>query len=197
MAAKVQSEFALLGYMNAAGNYVATPFRLAYEFGGCFLFDEMDASAAAALTAFNAALANGHCPFPDGLIKRHPDFIAIGAGNTMGSGANRMYVGRTQIDAATLDRFAFLNIEYDLALERALTPNQQWCSYVQAIRNEVEARNIRHIVSPRASINGSAMIAEGETWQEAANAIVFKGLDAETVQRLNAAVPMATYETEK
>lgn len=192
-AAKVQSEFSLLGFTNATGEYVRTPFRDAYEHGGVFLFDEIDGSNANALTAFNAALANNLCPFPDGAIKRHPDFIAIAAANTFGRGADRQYVGRTAIDAATLDRFAVLEVEYDEQLELTLATNRDWTEYVQATRNYIMDNAIRHVVSPRASINGSKAIAAGDTWQEAADALIWKGLDAETRGRITREVPMPTH----
>lgn len=195
MEAKVQTEFALLGYRDATGTYVRTNFREAYEHGGVFLFDEMDASNANALTAFNAALANGQCPFPDGLITKHKDFIAIAACNTFGKGANREYVGRTQIDAATLDRFGTIVCDYDPALEEMISPNARWREYVQAVRAEIERQTgIRHIVSPRASICGAKSIAAGAPWQEAADMWVYKGLDIEARTRLEAAVPLSQYE---
>lgn len=178
-AAKVQSEFTLLGFINAAGDIVRTPFREAYEHGGVFLFDEVDGSNANALNAFNAALANSHCPFPDKSVDRHPDFIAIAAGNTFGRGADRQYVGRTQLDAATLDRFAVIEIEYDEELESRIATNAQWCAYVQAIRAEIMARNIRHICSPRATFNGSKMLAVGIEPNRVAEALVWKGMDSE------------------
>jgi hypothetical protein len=192
-AAKVQDKFDLMGYMNGGGVYVTSLFRIAYETGGVFLFDEMDASDANALTAFNAALANGTCPFPDGMVKRHPDFIAIGAGNTYGSGATRQYIGRTPIDAATLDRFAFITIDYDSELEAKLAPNDKWCRYVQAMRREVESRSLRHIVSPRATITGGRMIAAGETWEDCATSLIFKGLDHETASQLKSVVRISSY----
>lgn len=178
-AAKVQSEFTLLGFINAAGDIVRTPFREAYEHGGVFLFDEVDGSNANALNAFNAALANSHCPFPDRSVDRHPDFIAIAAGNTFGRGADRQYVGRTQLDAATLDRFAVIEIEYDEELESRIATNAQWCAYIQAVRAEIMARNVRHICSPRATFNGSKMLAVGIEPNRVAEALVWKGLDSE------------------
>ena len=102
----IDSAYKLTGFIDAQGRTVRTAFREAFEHGGVFLFDEMDSSMPAALLAFNAALANGHADFPDGIIKRHPDFRAIAACNTFGGGANRQYVGRMQLDAASLDRFA-------------------------------------------------------------------------------------------
>jgi hypothetical protein len=195
-AAKVDSKFELMGHIQPHdGSICRTPFREAYEHGGVFLLDEMDGSNANALNSFNAALANGHCPFPDGLIARHPDFVAIGAGNTYGKGASRQYVGRTQIDDATLDRFAFIEIDYDEKLERQIATNADWCSYVQAVRAEVMGKNIRHIVSPRATYAGSKAIAAGDTWEETAQALIWKGLDVETVRQINRAVPISNFET--
>lgn len=52
-------------------------------------------------------MANNVCAFPDKMVKKHKDFIVCASGNTYGTGADRKYVGRLEIDAATLDRFAF------------------------------------------------------------------------------------------
>jgi cobaltochelatase CobS len=65
---------ALLGYMQAAGDYVSTQFRQAYEHGGLFHFDEVDNAHPSVLAVINGALANGHMDFPDGRVKRHGDF---------------------------------------------------------------------------------------------------------------------------
>src|SRR5471032_202455 len=64
-------------FIDAHGNMRETAFRKAYEFGGVYLFDEIDASLPAATMAFNAALANGFCDFADKMVHRHPDFICI------------------------------------------------------------------------------------------------------------------------
>lgn len=100
-----------------AGHVVRTQFREAYENGGVFLLDEVDASDPDALTASNSALSNGMAAFPDALVRKHEDFVAIAAGNTFGSGADRQYVGRNQLDAATLDRFTVFEVDYDEMLE--------------------------------------------------------------------------------
>jgi len=70
-----------------------------------FLFDEIDASLPNAVLAFNAALANGYADFPDGMVKRHPRFACIAAANTFGMGADRIYVGRNQLDGADAGPF--------------------------------------------------------------------------------------------
>ena len=80
----VGDPYALNGYNDANGKYVRTPFRDAWENGGVFLWDEVDASDPNALLAFNAALANGTAPFPDGCIPKHKDCVLIAAANTWG-----------------------------------------------------------------------------------------------------------------
>lgn len=113
------SESSLLGYQDANGRTVRTPLREAFEHGGVFLLDEIDAANPAVLVVVNALLANGSCQFPDAHVEKHPDFILIAGANTIGQGADRQYVGRNQIDAATLDRFVNLVWEYDPAIEAA------------------------------------------------------------------------------
>lgn len=186
MEARVTSEFKLIGFTDANGKVVRTQFREAYEHGGVFLFDEVDASDADAMTAFNAALANGICAFPDKLVKRHKDFVAIAAGNTFGRGADRQYVGRNQLDAATLDRFAVFEVDYDEALEVQLCGNAKWAARVQAIRKAVEAEKVRHIVSPRASIGGAKLLAAGMDQKLVEEAVVWKGLDQSNRFRVEA-----------
>lgn len=178
MEARVTSEFKLLGFIDAHGKVVRTQFREAYEHGGGFLFDEVDASDADAMTAFNAALANATCPFPDGLVKRHKDFFAIAAGNTFGRGADRQYVGRNQLDAATLDRFTVFEVDYDEALEQKLAGDVEWCKRVQAVRHAITVEKVRHIVSPRASITGAKLLAAGMDKAKVEEACIWKGLDA-------------------
>lgn len=189
-AAKVESEYLLLGFTDAKGQAVRTPFRDAYERGGVFLLDEMDGSSPGAIVALNAALANGVCPFPDAVIERHPDFKCIGAGNTPLRGASRQYVGRNQLDAASVDRFAFLSFGYDEALEMAAAGNPQWVRYVQAVRRAVADRGLDGdvLVTPRASIDGAKLLAAGMSWEAASDAVLWKGLDPDTVQQITSAL---------
>lgn len=181
----VASEYKLSGFIDAQGRLVRTPFREAWEQGGVYLFDEIDASVPAALMAFNAALANGHCDFPDGNIPRHENFVAIAAANTYGRGADRVYVGRNQLDGATLDRFAVLDMDYDTALERAIAQDDNWVDYVQSVRRAIDDLKIRHIVSPRASIQGAKCLAAGMDRDTVINAWIFKGLAADQVSKIS------------
>ena len=154
----------LIGYMDAMKNYVSTPFRKAYEQGGLFLLDEIDAGNSNVLIQLNAALANGYMSFPDEMVRRHENFRFVASANTFGLGANRQYVGRNQLDAATLDRFVTLqwdidtNVEESLAIGRYGTP---WLGVVRMVREYVESRELRVVVSPRATQRGAKLLAAG------------------------------------
>jgi MoxR-like ATPase len=178
MASRISSEHKLMGYYHPHnGELIKTPFRLAWEFGGVFLLDEIDASDADAITAINAALAGKIADFPDGLIARHPDFKCIAAGNTFGRGADRVYVGRNQLDGATLDRFQVYEVDYDETLELQLAGNDDWTRYVQRVRKATMDEKVLHVVSPRASIAGAKLLARGWDKAKVEESCVWKGLD--------------------
>ena len=90
------------------------------------------------------------------------------------------------MDAATLDRFAFLDWPYDEALERQLAGNLEWTRRVQSVRASVAQLSMRHVVSPRASIMGAKLIASGMPQQQVENLTIWKGLSLEDVTRIQA-----------
>lgn len=193
IASRVSSEYKLTGFVDAHGKTVRTAFREAFEHGGVFLFDEVDASDPDALTAFNAATAcstGETADFPDGAVARHEHFVAIAAGNTFGRGADRQYVGRNQLDAATLDRFQVYEVDYDEQLELLIAGNDQWTGYVQKVRKAIDAEKVRHVVSPRASITGAKLLAAGMARAKVEEACIWKGLDnaqrSRVMTRINA-----------
>lgn len=197
----------LLGFfVPGTGEYMPTDFRRAFEKGGVFLLDEIDAGNPNVLAVLNAALANSAMGFPDGMIERHPDFVLFAAGNTFGQGANRQYVGRNQLDAATLDRFAFIDFPYDEGLEAEYcgiegrpspafnlmeggsVTADSWIDYVHRVRTAAEKLQIRAVFSTRASIMGVKLAAQGigRAWLE--RLLIWKGIDEATQQKLKAAI---------
>ena len=186
--AAVQNVYQLTGFVDANSEYRETAFRTAYENGGVFILDEMDASDAKALVAFNQALANGCYQFPDGMIERHKDFVCIAAANTFGTGATTQYVGRSRLDAATLDRFVVIEWSYDEKLERALAGNDQWVDTVQRVRQEAAKRDWQVIISPRASIDGAALLATGLDRKTVANMVLGRGVSGDMRDKLLAMV---------
>jgi MoxR-like ATPase len=155
----------LVGYLSPMGRYMTTAFRDAYENGGVFLMDEMDAGNPNVLIIVNQALAATKAPFPDGMVDRHEDFIFIATANTFGLGANRQYVGRNQLDAATLDRFVTIEWPVDEKLEGLLVAGYEhgdrWHKVVIKVRRHVDETGIRAVVSPRMTVRGAMLLELG------------------------------------
>jgi MoxR-like ATPase len=161
---------------DSTGNwtYKPSPFVVTYRDGGVHLFDEVDAADANLMVLINAPLANGHLsiPFEDMIIKRHPDTTIILAANTFGTGANRQYVGRNALDAATLDRCAVSTVEigYDEDLERKLVAKiltntdlaETWMDECWRVRSRISDSGLRRILSTRTMVNGSLRLAAGD-----------------------------------
>ena len=140
----------IFGYMNANGNFVETDFYKAFVNGGVFVFDEIDNGNPNVLAAINSALSNGVCSFANGMQEKHQDFKCVATANTIGNGATAQYVGRNQIDKATLDRFQIVYYDYDPALELMMCNNRK-----DIYNMVVNARNLlkdtKAVVSPRAT----------------------------------------------
>lgn len=172
--------FELLGFVDAAGNYHATEFRRAFEFGGLVLFDELDSWGPDATLALNLPLSNGYCPFPDRTVERHKDCIVIGAGNTWGTGATADFVGRNRMDAAFMSRFPIkIPFDADPALEIALAGDAAFARRVQAARERARAAGLKHLIDARQMRAGAALIAAGFTPDEAAQMTYLAGLSDE------------------
>lgn len=209
------SESSLLGYFDANGRYVRTTLREAFENGGVFLLDEVDAGNPAVLVVINAILANGEAGFPDGNVKKHKDFVLVAGANTIGQGADRQYVGRQQIDAATLDRFVFLTWDYDptliasvcgipadwlsgfptstsldfVSIDDADAVNRRCEVYTRRVVSLFNAVNklgsgVRVIIGTRAFEHGLALIRVGFRVEDALDACLWKGIDANTRKKV-------------
>jgi hypothetical protein len=176
---------ALLGYMSATGSYVETEFRKRYEQGGVFILDEIDNGNANVLAVLNSALANSYCAFPDGMVKRHEDFILVATANTYGTGANAQYVGRNALDAATLDRFNMIEWSYDEELEYSICPTE-WCKHVQAIRKSVNNLGIKAVISPRATFNGQKLLDAGMDITKVEAQLLWRGMDEAKIEKIKA-----------
>lgn len=106
--------------------YISSEFVDRYEKGGVFFLDEIDAADPNVLLFINAALAGDRASVPNRTKKpyadRHPDFICIAAANTAGTNGDRMYSGRSKLDASTMDRFQIGKVfmGYDHRIEEAL-----------------------------------------------------------------------------
>jgi hypothetical protein len=192
MSGAIETPFQLTGYRSPQNDpaTLMTPFRKAWQYGGAFIFDDVDRSNPKALAAFNEALANGHCAFPDGVVKAHDDFLCIATANTFGLGGGTDYVGAARLDKATLDRFVYIEIPYDENQERAIAgpDGAEWCAFVQKVRKAVHGLGLKHLVTPRATYKGLRLLAAGMKRAAVEPATVYAGLDAETLKRVKGAL---------
>jgi hypothetical protein len=139
--------------------------------GGLILFDEIDNADASMLVKLNTAIANGQFATPEGIVRRHKDTVIVCTANTFGTGPDAMYVGRTRLDAATLDRFILSTIEvdYDKALEKKIamaiedqTKRTLLLNFVKETRKTIADKKFRRLCSTRFVINATKWLAQGK-----------------------------------
>ncbi len=184
--------FQVLGYMDARGAYVSTPFRQAWEFGGVILLDESDRADAHATVALLGGLDSGTMQFPDARVPMHADCIIIAAGNTSGTGATAQFRAAKAQDSAYADRFVFLDWPHDDALESALSTHAEWLRYVRAVRQEVRARKLPEQgfdVTTRATLDGQSLLAAGVDVSTVVDMAVRRRMPATTWNEIASAVP--------
>ena len=157
----VNQDFKLTGFIDANGKYHETEFYKAFKNGGMFFLDEIDASCPEALIILNGAIANGYFDFPIGRIECNEKFRVVCAGNTYGTGADMVYVGRNVLDGATLDRFVVLQFDYDDEVEKQLAYDNDLYEFIKDLRNAVNESGLRYIISMRALINSTKMLEIG------------------------------------
>ncbi|TFH48660.1 MAG: AAA family ATPase [Lysobacterales bacterium] len=172
------SESQVTGWLLPVGeggkfSFVPSQFAALYLAGDAvFLIDEIDAADPNMLTVLNGALANGALHIPQCAEKpewkRGENVALMAAANTYGTGADASYVGRNQLDAATLDRFYVVQMDYDSALEADIggieyKPGAAWsaapdataqelrelAAWVLELRERVATSKIRRIISTR------------------------------------------------
>jgi cobaltochelatase CobS len=191
----------LLGYMNANGDYIGTVFRDMWENGGVFHADEFDNGHPSTMATLNAALAKGRggsIGFPDGMVQRHDDFVFIASANTFGRGPDRVYVGRQQLDAATLNRFIVEEIGYDEALEHTVClatglENDKVAEvlrYVRSIRQNLTSKKMTVLMTPRNSVFACTLLKAGKPWAKVHQAAIRQGVsDADWSKATDGVVP--------
>lgn len=138
--------------------------------GGLILFDEIDNADASMLVKLNTAIANGTFATPEGLVRRNKKTVIVCTANTYGTGPDAMYVGRTRLDAATLDRFvcSTIEVDYDVKLEKKLAhflpeEKRNWLNnFVNRVRDEIKAKHFRRLCSTRFVINAVRWFGQGK-----------------------------------
>ena len=109
------------------------------------------------------------------------------------------------LDAATLDRFATLEMRYDAPLERAIASQaaegapalaEAWLELVQKTRALCLEHDFRHIVSPRATQQGLNLLTGGITAEGATIMVLRRGLDETSWGRIRPRIHAAIEHVE-
>jgi cobaltochelatase CobS len=170
------TESRLWGGMDAHGKFFEPPFiKLARhamdnpESGSVYCLDELDNGNAGIIATLNSAMANGWFTAPNGdVITMGKNFVIVGAANTFGTGPTAEFAGRNKLDAATLDRFAYLPWDTDLAVEKALVLQyldtqsaRAWLEVWRTCRKNAKDHGLKVFVTMRGCVNGARLIASG------------------------------------
>lgn len=180
----------LFGYKDGNGTFQPTPFYGTYTGDqadpGTSLIDELDNGSATIVAGLNQALANGEAAFANGNADKHPHARVIATANTYGKGGDRQYVSRQQLDAASLDRFTTIDVEYDESLEYDLAhaagkgaPKAEiddLLSTVRYARSRAAEKKLPLVFGPRSSIDGARLLAAGVDLATVLDIRVFAGV---------------------
>lgn len=181
----VTQEYKLTGFIDANGVYQETQFYKAFTKGGLFFLDEMDASIPETLIILNAAIANRYFDFPTGKVNAHPDFRAIAAGNTKGTGADNNYTGRYCLDRASLDRFAKIDIDYSARIEKSLAKdNKALIEFCHTFRAIADKSGVECLFSYRALDRITKLEPIFPNLAEVLSISLLNGLDEDTISIL-------------
>lgn len=149
----VTEEYKVMGFVDANGQYIQTQFFKAFTKGGLMFIDEIDSSHPSALLSINAAIGTGYnhyMAFPDGeFYQANENFHLVAAANTYGTGSDMIYVGRQELDGASLNRFLPVSIDYDRNLEESLIRNTDILPLFWNVRDIIKQNTIRHVISTR------------------------------------------------
>jgi hypothetical protein len=180
----------LTGYGDANGKFVPTEFFRAMKDGGLFFLDEFDATAPEVGVKLNAAIANGYFDFPVvGRVQAHPNFRVIAAGNTAGGGATAEYTGRNRLDAATLNRFVKVLINYDPQLEDvAGLGDAAAVEFIRELRDAAHRRQFAMVLSYRQITQLATLSAIGLTSRDAVQCSVIGDMQPDNIRMLANAV---------
>ena len=173
--------------------FIRGTIREAYENGGVLLIDEFDNGSPNFLAGLNLLLSSDTYTFADGVtVNRHPQFYVVGTANTIGEGGTAQYRARQALDAATLDRFTFMFVDIDPAIEEMIaaqyladaTMRADLLKLVRVSRKNVTDNNLRSVLTPRATLDGAKMLALGESMENVIRDRITRGCSPDIAEKI-------------
>ena len=151
----VFDKYDLTGFVDAQGELIDTPLIRAILNGGDYLFDEWDVSDNQSVKFFNMLLSQRMFVIPKyGVVKCHPNFRVIAAGNTKGTGPTANYPTAVIQDASCRNRFVSIYYGYNEEIEMKLAKGDKaLVSFVHDLRAAVKESGLDTVISYRNIIN--------------------------------------------
>jgi hypothetical protein len=193
-------ESRLWGGRTADGGFIETPIidaiRHAVEnigSGSVVLLDEIDAARTGLVTSLNSTLANGRITLPNGDVLEWGDnLVFIGAANTYGTGPTAEFPGRNKLDAASLNRFAYLPWDTDEWMEQAVideyldsTTAYAWGDAWRTLRSNVKSYGLKVFVTMRGARNGARLLSVGMDMTKVMDLVIGNSVPADQWAKIN------------
>lgn len=178
---------------HSAVTFIRGTIREAYENGGVLLIDEFDNGSPNFLAGLNLLLSSDTYTFADGVtVQRHPQFYVVATANTIGEGGTAQYRARQALDAATLDRFTFMFVDIDPAIEEMIaaqyladaTMRADLLKVVRVSRLNGAENNLRVVITPRATLDGAKMLALGEPMENVIRDRIIRGCSPDVAEKI-------------
>ena len=156
------TESHLTGRMTFDGEFIDGAVSRAFRNGNFLCLDEFDGFDANCGLVFNSVFDNqGILATPNDrehpMVLKSDGFMVGVASNTWGDGQDFNYVGRGQLDLATLDRLNLqkFEVDYDKNIERALSGDYiDMANMLWDLRSRTFSNSVSRIISTRLFIDG-------------------------------------------
>lgn len=166
------TEGGVLGRLTPDGQYLPSAYVLAFEQASVHNWDEIDAADPNVPLCANSGIENGEIFLPARVSKpraqRHAQAYLFATANTWGIGADMLFVGRNQMDAAFRSRFAggMFYCDYSPDLEAQLVPEDDYRETFWQIRERIYEHKLRRIWGTRELIRGALLLRHGYSMPE-------------------------------
>lgn len=171
------TEGTIFGRPTPDGSYIPSISVEAFEKESVLIWDELDKGDPNVSASAQALIEQGRVHLgirrSNPVLQRHPNQVLVANGNTWGTGADMMYCGSNQLDAALKSRFAggIFYVDYDTNLESTLVPEQEYRSTFWELRKRITMHKLRRIWGTRELLRGALLLRAGYPLQEVFSAL--------------------------